>query len=172
VGTRRLRPFLVQGAGEELAAVGVGEAGALLHVAAGQGLAGFVAEPGGVRLHLSPGEQADLAALQHDGVGVAEGLPGVMGGLAEVGGAGFGAEMGPERVDDLVPEHLATVSQSQELHQLPSATSGPGAVGDVPPVDGGAEPAEELDGDLPCSRRHGPPPSESDVAPALPTGRR
>jgi hypothetical protein len=49
----------------------------------------------------------------------------MVGGLAQVRRAGIRPELGPERVDDLVPGRPAAVGQSEQGHQLGGTTHRP-----------------------------------------------
>ena len=109
----------------------------------------------GIGLNRPRREQGDLPAAEHDRLRAAQRLPGVVGGLAQVRGAGLDFQVGPQRLDHLVAREAVPVGQRQKLHKLGGATTRPRIRHDLIAADGDPEPAEQLDADAAVLRFRG-----------------
>ncbi len=102
-------------------------------------------EPGDVGLDVTAGEQVDPAAAQHHGVLPAEGLPGMVCGLPQVGGARVGLQVRPQRLDDLLAHEPVTIGQGEKLNELRGPATRPRGVRDLPAPDRDRETPEQHD---------------------------
>jgi hypothetical protein len=101
-----------------------------------------------------------------------------VGGLAQVRRAGFGVQVGPQRLDHLVACQAMPVRQGEQLHELGGAPPRPPMRRDLVAADGDPEPAEQVDADAapPRFRSHrsrapgSPYPSEERFGNARPPG--
>ena len=112
LATRR-GPLLVERAREQDAGTAGGRFGARRRVAGAERGLGESLEALDVRAQLVVREQGDVPAGQHDRVLTAEGMPAMVRGLAQVGRAGLGLEVRPQRVDDLLAQELVPLGERE-----------------------------------------------------------
>ena len=83
--------------------------------------------------------------MQQQAVLPAEGLSGVVCGLAQVRRTSIGTELRPQRVDDAITRQTLPRRQAQQLHQLGGAQAGPALGREIGAVDRHREAAQQPD---------------------------
>ena len=147
MGAGRFRPGLVLRPRQEFTVVGACRFGAGRGLAHGQRGIRPSLEDGRVHDHGPAGTKDDLPAAQQHRVLVAHGLPRVVRGLAQVGGASLGIELRPERIDDLLTQQLVRLRQAQQLNQVGRAQARPTVGRNLHAAQRHREPAEHADVD-------------------------
>jgi hypothetical protein len=113
-----------------------------LRVAGNEGAIRECVEPVDVRHDGRGRPQLDEAATEGDGVPRSDGVTHVVGGLVQVRSGGGGQEVGPKRLEHLVPVEASIGRQGKEREQLPGST-GPPAIRNRMAVNGDLESAEQ-----------------------------
>ena len=166
----RIRPRLVDISGQEVAAVQIDGGRGVVGRSRGEGLGGRVLEGHRVDGELRSGEQRHGVVAQHDAVRDAGHLAGEVGGLVQPGGGLVDAQVGPERVDDLLTVEALRWGEGEQLDQGGGLPALPSLVGHRLAVDAHVEAPEHADLDSPADRflnRH----PNSIPSPSLAVGR-
>ena len=107
--------------------------------------------------HAAAGIQDDLIAAQHHRVRHADGAPGEVRRLVQLGHRLGDRVAGPDQVDDLLAMQPPPRRQREHLHHRRRVAALPAGLGDRDSADRHGEPAEQRDVDLrhqrPCRRR-------------------
>ena len=138
-------PVLVDGVRQQVSGIGRGCVNARRRLAGCQRRVGEPFEAGGVNFDPRSGEQHDPAAAEHDSVLVAKSLPGMVGGLTQIGRAGVGVEVRPQRLDRRLAEQHLAVGQGEQLYQFGRTPGGPRVRRDDVIPDLNSEPAQHVD---------------------------
>jgi Integrase core domain len=141
----RLRPLFVQRFRKQVAGIAGRGFGAGSTIPGAQRHLGRPLEALDVSLQMTRREQHDPAAAQHHGLLTTKRLPGMVSGLAEIGGARLGTQVRPQGLDDLLPCKTVTIGQGEKLHQLRGPPSRPRGVRHLLACHADSKGPEQLD---------------------------
>jgi hypothetical protein len=143
-----LGPLLVPVRGQQFAAVQRDHLAGRRGIPGGERPAGQFLEPDRVHGHAAAGAQDDLVATQHHRVRHAEGAPGEVRRLVQLGHRLGDRVLGPDPVDDLLAVQPPPRRQREHLHHRRRVPTIPAGLGDRDSADRHGEPAEQRDVDI------------------------